>query len=227
MKMKRFSEGGGALCALMLAMTLAAFAGCSNPGGEETETPSLVGIRAETAKTGYFQGEDLDLSTITVAGTYSDGTTKFLAIGEADIAGYDKNKAGEQTLTVTVEGKTAAFTVTVTDDPAEAKQILDAALEAAEERLAEIVVSEDGSGVPEGVAWVTPGQKAVLDEALEAAREASASGDATLAELAAVLKALEDAEEAFAAAAETQAKLVPIFVDRGCRVFSATDLHGC
>jgi hypothetical protein len=58
-------------------------------------------------------GQDLEIDSITVTGTYSDGSTKTVPITAANITGYDKTKAGEQTVTVTVEGKTATFTVTV------------------------------------------------------------------------------------------------------------------
>lgn len=64
-------------------------------------------------KTEYTQGEALDLSGLTVTAVYSDGSKVELKAGDYTVSGYDPNTAGEQTVTVTYGGKTAAFTVTV------------------------------------------------------------------------------------------------------------------
>jgi uncharacterized repeat protein (TIGR02543 family) len=184
-------------------MAFAALIGCSNPGGGDT-TPSLVSISVEAAKHVYIQGQDLDLGTITVAGIYSDGSEKPIGITSGNIAGYDKTKAGNQNLTVTLEGKSAVFTVTVVTGADQAKEILEAALDAALETREAIVVSRDGSDVPQGIPWISPVQKEQLDEAIEAAREAAASGEAGLEEIIETLEALQKAEEEASAAAETQ-----------------------
>lgn len=72
-------------------------------------------------KTTYTQGEELDLSGLTVTAVYSDGSKVELKAGDYTVSGYDPNTAGEQTVTVTYGGKTAAFTVTVEEgkEPAE------------------------------------------------------------------------------------------------------------
>ena len=199
--MKHFFKSRRALCVVASALAFLAI-GCS--GGGESEKPSLVSITAETTKDVYLKGEALDPDTITVTGTYSDGNAKPLTIRAGDISGYDPNKAGSQTITVTVEGKTAAFTVTVTEDPGKAKEVLTEAMEAAVESMQEIVVSADGKGVPQGVKWVTAGQKKPLDDALAAAQDLTASATATVEELAAALGALEAAAEEMLALAETQ-----------------------
>jgi hypothetical protein len=67
------------------------------------------------AKTGYSTGELLDISGLVVIGTYSDGPTRREAVTLANITGYDAAVPGTQTLTITINGKTASFTVTVTD----------------------------------------------------------------------------------------------------------------
>jgi uncharacterized repeat protein (TIGR02543 family) len=103
-----------------------------------------------------------------------------------------------------VEGKSATFTVTVTDKPAEAKEILNTAVETAANSIKEIAVSADGSGVPEGVLWVTPAQKKKLDDAIAEAQKL-AETDTTKVD--AILKALEKVEKAaedLNAAAKTQ-----------------------
>jgi hypothetical protein len=180
MKMKRLSKSGPALCVALFAVALLTLVGCSSPGGGDTTETFLVSIEAGTTKTGYLLGQDLDLNSITVTGTYSDGTTKSIPINGDNIAGYDKNLAGEQTVRVTVDGKSATFTVTVTDDSTEAKEALNTAVDEALNSIEAIAVSEDGSGVPEGIKWITPAQKEALDAAVEAAREAANSGDAAM-----------------------------------------------
>ena len=75
------------------------------------------------AKTKYQQGEQLDLTGLVVTAVYSDGTTKEIPYGEGGytVSGYDANKVGKQTITITYGGKTAEFEVTVekkqTTDP--------------------------------------------------------------------------------------------------------------
>ena len=64
-------------------------------------------------KTAYMQGEELDLSGLVVTAVYSDGSEVELQAGDYTVSGYDPDTAGEQTVTVTYGGKTAAFTVTV------------------------------------------------------------------------------------------------------------------
>jgi uncharacterized repeat protein (TIGR02543 family) len=116
MMMKRFLKGGKALFMAAAATALLGLIGCSSPEGGETKEPSLVSISAETDKTVYIVGEDLEIDTITVVGTYSDGTTKTLPISAEHIAGYDKNSPGEQTLTITVEGKSTTLKVSVEEE---------------------------------------------------------------------------------------------------------------
>ena len=61
----------------------------------------------------YEAGEDLNLDGMKVAAKYSDGTTEEVPVEDCKISGYDKNKVGKQTVTVTYEGAQAVFTVTV------------------------------------------------------------------------------------------------------------------
>lgn len=68
-------------------------------------------------KTSYVKGEELDLSGIEVTATYEDGTTGVIELTADKFTGYDKNTAGEQTVTVTYgEGITATFTVNVFEE---------------------------------------------------------------------------------------------------------------
>jgi uncharacterized repeat protein (TIGR02543 family) len=205
MKMRRFSANGGALAAALFAAMLLTLAGCSNPNESEIETPSLLSIRAETVKTDYIQGERLNLRAITVTGTYSGGNTRILSITDADIQGYEPENPGEQTLTVTAEGKSDSFTVKVTADPEEAREILAAAVDKALENMTGIALSADGKDVPLGVNWITPAQKAALDRAVDGALDLTEAGGADVEAMVAALEALQAAVDAAATAVETQA----------------------
>jgi hypothetical protein len=82
-----------------------------NAGGEATL--QSIAITSPPTKTVYAPGEALNLSRLVVTGTYTNGTTKTETVGIADISGYDTETTGTQTVTVTVGGKTATFTVSV------------------------------------------------------------------------------------------------------------------
>jgi hypothetical protein len=114
-RMKKYhSFGRFAIPALLVILLAGITPGCSSPasGGGDPVLQSIAVTTAPT-KTTYVQGETLDLSGLVVTGTYSDGTTKAETVGLSDISGYDADTTGQQTLTVTVNGKTAFFTVTV------------------------------------------------------------------------------------------------------------------
>lgn len=70
-----------------------------------------TGLSVDTTKTQYANGEDLDKSSLTVTATMSDGTTS--VVNDYTVSGYDKTTAGTQTVTVTYEGVSATFDVTV------------------------------------------------------------------------------------------------------------------
>lgn len=65
------------------------------------------------SKTEYTVGQKLDITGLAVTGKYSDGSSSQLAVTEAAISGFDSSAAGNQTVTVTAEGKTATFIVNV------------------------------------------------------------------------------------------------------------------
>ncbi len=72
-----------------------------------------IEIASNPTKTAYSVGEDLDLSGLVVKAKLSDGGKKTLTESDITISGYDKNKKGEQTITISYEGQTATFKVTV------------------------------------------------------------------------------------------------------------------
>jgi hypothetical protein len=88
----------------------AGFAITVNPAGI---TLTAIAVTHPPEKTDYVKGETLDLSGLTVTGTYSDGTNKPETVALSNISGYDADTTGGQTLTVTINGKTDTFTVTV------------------------------------------------------------------------------------------------------------------
>jgi hypothetical protein len=89
-------------------------------GGKTTEfTVSVQASRLESIsvvslKTNYPYGEAFNPTTdIVVTGYYSDGTSQTETVSAAAVTGYDSEKAGEQTLLVTLNGKTRTFSVFV------------------------------------------------------------------------------------------------------------------
>jgi hypothetical protein len=108
------------ICAIALVAVIGfSFVSCSDGGGGGT-TPGDGGkpvngieITKLPSKTQYNIGEDLDLEGMVVTATYNDGTTEEVS-GYKD-SGYDKNKRGNQTITITYGGKSDTFTVNVLD----------------------------------------------------------------------------------------------------------------
>jgi hypothetical protein len=84
-----------------------------NPVLAEGAVLQSIAVTTQPVKTVYTAGEALKLDGLIVTGTYSDGTTRAETWSASDVSGYNTNTTGSQTLTVTVGGKTATFTVTV------------------------------------------------------------------------------------------------------------------
>ena len=95
----------------------------TQPGGEGGEqggnTPAAVTL-VKIDVTGfdtvnYVKGQALDLSGIKVYLHYSDGSVVEAKAEEFTVSGYDPNKLGQQTITVTAGGMTWKVNVIVTD----------------------------------------------------------------------------------------------------------------
>jgi hypothetical protein len=82
-----------------------------------------IAVTSPPTKTMYAVGDELDLDGLVVTGTYADGTSKQEPVSLSAISGYNANTVGQQTVTVTVGGKTATFTVTVTGGDATLQSI--------------------------------------------------------------------------------------------------------
>lgn len=82
-------------------------------GAKPTAAVSGIAIKTPPTKTAYTIGEELDLTGAVITVSYADETTEERAVTAEMVSGYNKDTAGEQTITVTYEGKTATFKVTV------------------------------------------------------------------------------------------------------------------
>ena len=77
--------------------------------------PTAIKINSTAHKTSYYQGDDINVTNLTVEATTADGT-KFTVNVTADmISGFDSSKLGKQTLTITLDDCTATYSVEVKD----------------------------------------------------------------------------------------------------------------
>ncbi len=137
----------------------------------------MVGLEitsGPTKKT-YRLGEALDTAGLRVSAVDGKGVKFILGKGDYTLSGMDSSTVGEKTITVTYQGLTASFRVTVT---AADKSLLQAAIAKAEALKAEDY--EAGS-------W------AKLSDALRKAKAAAAKADALQTELDEAQRALEEA----------------------------------
>jgi len=77
-------------------------------------TLDRIEITNQPAKTDYFIGDTLSLDGLVVTAVYSDDSKETVNLTIAIISGFDSSSAGEKNVTITWNGKTAVFTVTVT-----------------------------------------------------------------------------------------------------------------
>ena len=61
----------------------------------------------------YASADSLDVEGLEVTATYFDGSTKTMPVTGGHVTGFNPNMPGEQTLTVTIDDKTATFSVTI------------------------------------------------------------------------------------------------------------------
>lgn len=85
----------------------------ANVGDERTV--SSISVQTAPTKTEYARGEELDLTGGVLLVTYSDGniTTVDMTDPGVTTSGYDAQKNGEQTVTVSYSGQSSTFTVSV------------------------------------------------------------------------------------------------------------------
>ena len=71
-------------------------------------------------KTEYEIGDELDLTGLVVTAHYSDGS--YQEVTDYEVSGFDSAAAGEKTVTVTYQGETVSFKITVKEDTASSEQ---------------------------------------------------------------------------------------------------------
>ena len=77
-------------------------------------TLSSIAITTSATKLTYTVGDPLDITGLVVTGTYSDGSSASLTISTSDVSGFNSSAlVTGQVLTITVDGKTATYTVDV------------------------------------------------------------------------------------------------------------------
>ena len=81
--------------------------------GERQPSVDFIEVTKQPDKTVYQWGEALDLTGMEITAFYSDNATKKVSVTSDMVSGYNPYKAGPQSLTVTYEGKTTTFVVTV------------------------------------------------------------------------------------------------------------------
>ena len=92
----------------------ASYGGKSTTFNVDIEAVKLVSIAVKTnpTKMSYYQGDALDSTGLTLTGTYNNGKTETITTGFICSA-LDSSSAGQKTITVTYQGLTTTFTVTV------------------------------------------------------------------------------------------------------------------
>ena len=91
-----------------------------------TPTPSEIQeimVKTQPQKVEYNQGEELDITGGVITVKYTDGKTEEIQMTETGvgISGYDKDKIGEQVITVEYKGKSTQFTVKVKEKTIESE----------------------------------------------------------------------------------------------------------
>jgi len=98
-----------------LLTAIVAFNGQKKAGSKSGAAPTLTGIAisAPPTKTEYEIGDTLDLAGLIVTAAYSDDTTAVIGVSELTAGGFDASTPGNKSVTITYNGKSASFTVTV------------------------------------------------------------------------------------------------------------------
>ena len=84
---------------------------------EVVEVKDKIAINVEVVsspeKTKYIEGQDIDLKGAVIRVDYDNDTSENLDVTDKMISGYDKNKIGDQVITVTKDDQSDSFTVNV------------------------------------------------------------------------------------------------------------------
>ena len=77
--------------------------------------PTSIKINSTTHKTSYYKGDDINVANLTVEATTADGTKFTVNVVANMISGFDSSTLGKQTVTITLNGCTATYSVDVKD----------------------------------------------------------------------------------------------------------------
>lgn len=106
---------------IVLLLSLVALVGCideTEPTPEPEKTLVAISIKTAPTQSTYELGATFNANGLVVEAFYSDGSTAILTSSQYTISGFNANQSGAQTITVTSGGKTATFTVVVSDPEA-------------------------------------------------------------------------------------------------------------
>ena len=109
----------GSMASRIFLFVLILFQSCNPLFIRTEESPpeprlAAIAITRPPAKTEYEWGEAISLEGIEITGSYIDGSTQIIQdAGTAAISGYNRYAEGPQEVIVTLQGKTASFTVSV------------------------------------------------------------------------------------------------------------------
>jgi formylglycine-generating enzyme required for sulfatase activity len=82
---------------------------------DEDVVPVLTSLSVKSSRINYGKGEYLIPETVAVEGFYSEGSRAHLYPASSNFSGYNKDQLGPQTVTVTFNGVSESFAVTVLD----------------------------------------------------------------------------------------------------------------
>lgn len=88
----------------------------SQTSSEAAATLVSIAVSGDYQKS-YYKGDGYNPDGLVVTATYDNQTTKVIDEDAYEVTGFDSTTTGEKTLTVSYQGKTATFKVTVTDVP--------------------------------------------------------------------------------------------------------------
>ena len=103
---------------LVLPVLLFSLVACEQPTPQPEPTVESINLN-EGYKTEYLVGESIDLTTLKITVAYSDSSEKVVNVTNEMLSDVDMNTVGPKEVTVTYEGKSDSFTITVNPQPQE------------------------------------------------------------------------------------------------------------
>jgi formylglycine-generating enzyme required for sulfatase activity len=104
---------------------------------DDSVTPVLSSLTVTGTRYNYGLGEEIVVGTLSVIGAYHEGSRARLNAATGTISTYDKTRTGFQTVTLTINGASGTFDITVLDLAA----------------LSRALIPVSGGTVPAGSVW--------------------------------------------------------------------------